>query len=175
MKPSEPEKHPYSDGEALEVRVDAAEKRLDEERDREHSLNTRAVAVAAAAVVLMSLLQRPVVRAFDLDLWNGWHAACSGLVVLCCASTLLVSVLGVLRPTGRESLSDRALASWLEDDGMAEGEQEARFEILDAAVQAIRSRRVVNDRKASALSVAYGLLAGQAMFAAPVLVTLALR
>jgi hypothetical protein len=41
--------------------VHAAASPLSDERDREQSLNTRAVAVAAAAVVLMSLLGVPPV------------------------------------------------------------------------------------------------------------------
>jgi len=50
----------YVDGEALEVRLAAAQSLLSDERDREQSLNTRAIAVGVAAAVLMGLVARPI-------------------------------------------------------------------------------------------------------------------
>lgn len=172
------EKKPFADGEALEVRLSGAHKLLDDERDREQSLNTRALAVAAAAAVLMGLLQRPIVTAFELDVCSTGHVALavSGAVSVASAvGVILVTVLGVLRPTPREGLATAAMQHWLEDEGMAEGEQTARYELLEATVNATASRRAVNKRKAKALGRGYALLVVEVVAVSPVLVTLALR
>ena len=64
---------------------------------------------------------------------------------------------------------------WLEDEAMAEAEQTARYELLDATVKATASRRAVNERKAKALGRGYTLLLVEVLAVSPVLVTLALR
>jgi hypothetical protein len=172
------ENRSFADGEGLAVRLDGAHKLLDDERDREQSLNTRALAVAAAAAVLMGLLQRPIVTAFELHVPDVAHLAlaASGVAsVVCATGVVLLAVLGVLRPMAREGLTSEAMDRWLEDEGMAEAEQTARYELLDAAVKATASRRAVNERKATALAWGYGFLLAEVLAAAPVLVTLALR
>jgi hypothetical protein len=171
-------KRVFSDGEALEVRLAAAERLLDDERDREQSLNTRAVAVAAAAAVVMGLLQRPIVKAFELDVSPCGHTALAvfGIgSVASCAGVILLAVLGVLRPMAREGLKGTAMKRWLDDDGMDEAEQTARYELLDSSVKATLSRRAVNEQKASALARAYVLLLCEVVLAVPILVTLAVR
>ena len=75
----------------------------------------------------------------------------------------------------REGLKSSAMERWLEDEGMAEAEQTARYELLDAAVKATASRRTVNEKKAKALSRGYGLLLAEVVAVLPILVTLALR
>lgn len=171
-------KRTFTDGEALEVRLSGAQKLLDDERDREQSLNTRALAVAAAAAVLMGLLQRPIVSAFELDVSCAGHvalAAGGAASVASAAAVILIAVLGVLRPMAREGLTSAAMQRWLDDEGMAEAEQTARYELLDAAVKATASRRAVNERKAKALGRGYILLLVEVLAVSPVLVTLALR
>lgn len=172
------QKRTFADGEALEVRLSGAQKLLDDERDREQSLNTRALAVAAAAAVLMGLLQRPIVTAFELDVSSAGHvalAAGGATSVASAAAVILIAVLGVLRPMAREGLTSAAMQRWLDDEGMAEAEQTARYELLDAAVKATASRRAVNERKAKALGRGYILLLAEVLAVSPVLVTLALR
>lgn len=79
----------------------------------------------------------------------------------------------ILKPTVREGLSTKALKLWIEDDTvMADAEDTALFELLDAGVQAAASRRTVNDAKAEGLDWAYRWLALEILAAAPVLVTL---
>lgn len=168
----------FADGEALEVRLDGANKVLQDERDREQSLNSRAVAVGGAAAVLIGLLSRPIVSGFKLDVSRSAHlglAVSGGMSVACAGAVILVAVLGVLQPTPREGLKVTAMRRWLEDEGMAEAEQTARYELLDAAVNATSSRRLVNKRKAAGLSWTYRLLAAEVLAAAPIAVTLALR
>lgn len=175
---AEPEKRRFADGEGLDVRLTGAQKLLDDERDREQSLNTRALAVAAAAAVLMGLLQRPIVTAFELKLCSAGHialAAAGATSVASAAGVILIAVLGVLRPMAREGLTSTAMQRWLEDDGMADAEQTARYELLDAAVKATASRRAVNEKKARALGRGYALLLAEVVAVSPVLVTLALR
>ncbi len=169
---------PFDDGHGLEVRVDAAGSLLSDERDREQSLNTRGVAVAAAAVVLMSLLQRPIVSAIQLDISTCGHVAltiCGGLSIGATVVVILISVLAVLRPVGRDLIHSDALQRWLTDDGMADAEGAARYQVLDASVKAIISRRDVNARKAQALEWSYRVLVAELVFAAPGLFTLALH
>jgi hypothetical protein len=175
---AEPQERTFADGEALDVRLSGAQKLLDDERDREQSLNTRALAVAAAAAVLMGLLQQPIVAAFELDVRRVAHvllAASGAASVACAAGVVLVAVLGVLRPMAREGLTDTAMRRWLDDDGMAQAAQTARYELLDAAVKATASRRAVNESKAKALSRGYALLLAEVLAVSPVLITLALR
>ena len=168
----------FADGEGLEVRLSGAQKLLDDERDREQSLNTRALAVAAAAAVLMGLLQKPIVSAFELDVSTACHIALAvggAVSVASAAGVILIAVLGVLRPMAREGLTGSAMQLWLEDEGMADAEQTARYELLDAAVKATASRRAVNEKKAKALGRGYALLLSEVLAVSPVLVTLALR
>ena len=168
----------FSDGEALEVRLDAAQGVLADEREREQSLNTRAVAVGAAAAIMMGLLQRPIVAAFQLALPTWEHVVLtvfSGFSILAAVGVVLLAVRRVLRPAERDGLDEQMMAGWLEDKGMADAEQTARFELLDGTVMAVRSRRGVNAEKAEALDKAYWCLVGEVLAASPVLVTLALQ
>lgn len=168
----------YTDGDALEVRVAGAQLQFDAERDLEQSLNTRAVAVAAAAAVLMSLLQKPILSGFNLDVSNRGHAAltaCGAASVVAAAAVVLVAVLGVLRPSPRLGMTPSSMERWLKDEGMAESQQTARTELLDAAIRATKSRNEVNAQKARALGWAYGLLLTETLVTLPILATLALR
>ena len=166
------------DGAGLEVRLDGAEKLMAHERDRDQSLNTRAIAVAAAAVALMSLLARPVQAAIDLEASPAGHiglVAAAAVVVVAALAVVLIGVLGVLRPSAREGLTTAAMKQSLEDDGMAESEQTASYELLDATIKATDSRRDVNAGKAKWLKHAYLALLVQAVVSASLLVTLAVQ
>ncbi len=161
--PSIGEPRPKPDGLALTVRIEAAERVLLNERDREQSLNTRALGVGAATGLLFTLSLRAVEAALDARRPHGLHIVLlisAIALILTAIASISLAILGVLRPSGREFISTKELTSWVDDEErMRATEPAALFTILDSTIAAIASRRAVNKRKAKALTGAYVCMA----------------
>lgn len=166
------------DGAALEVRLDAAEKLLGDERDRSQALNTRGTATAAAGFALVALLRDPLAAAIAAKPQTAWVESlldiAAGSVVLAVALAVVVVVLGVLRPQVFQLMDDGELEAWLTDPGMADSESAARYTLLAGVVHATKSRRAMNERKATWLDATYRLQALAVAAATVMLVTLVL-
>lgn len=167
----------YSDGHAVPVRLEAAEKLLADERDRSQSLNTRGTATAAAGVAIVALLRELIGTAVIADdrarLAESLLDVSAGCIVLATASAIGVVILGVLRPVKIELAANTELELWLESEGMAESERAAQYTLLASAVDATISRRAVNEGKADWLDVTYRLQTAALIAALVMLVTLA--
>lgn len=167
----------FDDGDALEVRLEAAAKQLDDEREREAGLMTRAIGAGAAVLVLLTLMLRALESAVSADHPRALHAAlvaCAIAVVSSATRALWCIVFGVLDPTERNTTATAELESWLEDERMGDSEQAARYAHLADLIAAIKSRRLVSARKALRLRSAYRALAVMVVVAAGPALTLVL-
>lgn len=159
---------------ALAVRVDRVDSVLNAEKEREQSLNLRAIALTAASLVLAGLFGRTLSTAIHSRHHLADHVldGAAGVFVGSVLLTIAVAVFGVLRPVVRTDVDPDELTHWLSNAGVAETADEARKTIIRAAELALRSGCKVNERKAKCLRAAYLFQATTLAAAAVMLVTL---
>lgn len=168
---------PAREGRGLEVRLAGATALMDDERAREQSLNTRGVAIAAAALASLAIVGVPLKAAVDLNASELGHielTICAALTVASAMLAIVIAISRVLMPSSRSGMDDSMLRTWLEDEGLKDSEDEARWELLDGVVKTIASRREVCKQKAGALTWAYRAFLAEIAFALPCVVTLTL-
>lgn len=150
--------------ETVEAALELTWKLLDDERERDASFNTRAVGIAGFAGIIGTLagaVSRDVLGAQLLEPWRTVAAIIFVIAMIALGITVVVVILGVLRP--RESLSlgaaeIRRYPTWEfvgADKALVQGRA------LLGLTRALLRQRERNDAKAEALKWAYrSLLAG---------------
>jgi hypothetical protein len=171
-----PDKPEFEDGAALAVRVDAAERLLSDERDREASLNTRALAIGAVAGALFTLALRavePALAGRRAPLAHATLLVDAAVMTGAFMSALALAIFGVLQPSSRQSVDAMEFDHWL-DAGMADTEAAARYSLLASTTASIKSRRDVNASKAKYLKRAYRAVTVMLVAALPHIAVIAL-
>lgn len=164
--------------ETVEAVLDLTWKLLDDERERDASFNTRAVGIAGFAGIIGTLagaVSRDVLGAQLLEPWRTVAAVIFVIAMVALGITVVVVILGVLRP--RESLSlgaaeIRRYPTWEfvgADKALVQGRA------LLGLTRALLRQRERNDAKAEALKWAYWSLLAALLAIVALGLTLGLR
>jgi hypothetical protein len=163
-----------TEGLGLEARLTGVLGLVEDERSREQSFNTRAIAIGTAALAVLALAA-PVMSAVSGPRFSGaGHRALGAgcvLVVAAAAAAVVAAIALVLMPKARQGIGEETLDQWLEDEGMSHTAIEAQYELVAGMGETVKSRRTVNERKATGLTTAYYAFLAEIGLLIPVLAT----
>jgi hypothetical protein len=150
--------------ETVAALLDLVWKLLDDERDREGSVNVRGVGVAGFAGVVVGLSATIAKEVLSPKLNAGWRFGTLGVfvaAVLTLAVVIVYTLLAVLLPRDRPTLGVEEAERYPTLEAVSRPVEIEQGRALNGLVTALAEARNVNDTKARALRRAYlGLIGG---------------